>query len=174
MHGLALVLAGFACFAVHLWCETQCTRLDVETGRRDAGALIDDYGSNRGWYPRWKIPSIFSVLCGVTLWLFAVGACSFSAHAHDHSRPGLDGWYQGLRSGKGSCCDGPGVDAYSLADVDWESKAGRYRVRIEGQWHDVPPEAVLDGPNLDGRTLVWPIKGYGGLTIRCFMPGAMT
>lgn len=94
------------------------------------------------------------------------------ADAHDHNRPHLDGWYQGLTSGKGPCCDGS--DATHLADVDWESKAGNYRVRIEGEWHDVPPEAVLDGPNLDGRTLVWPIKGYGGLTIRCFMPGSMT
>lgn len=94
------------------------------------------------------------------------------AHGHDHNRPGLNGWYKGLNSGKGSCCDGS--DVTHLADVDWESRDGRYRVRIEGEWHDVPPEAVLDGPNLDGRTLVWPIKGYGGLTIRCFMPGAMT
>lgn len=172
MTGLALVLAGFACFAVHFWCESQCTRLDVETGRRDAGALIDDYGSNRGWYPRWKIPSILSMFAGIALWLHAVGACTMLVQAHDHSRPGLDGWYQGLTSGKGLCCDGS--DATHLADVDWESRDGRYRVRIEGEWHDVPPEAVLDGPNLDGRTLVWPIKGYGGLTIRCFMPGAMT
>ena len=31
-----LVLAGAACFALHTWCEVNCTRLDVETGRRDA------------------------------------------------------------------------------------------------------------------------------------------
>ena len=93
--------------------------------------------------------------------------------AHDHARPGLDGWYSGLRSGKGPCCDGPGVDALHLADVDWESKDGRYRVRIEGVWIDVPKEAVLDGPNRDGRTLVWPTWQDGKRAVRCFMPGAM-
>lgn len=96
------------------------------------------------------------------------------AFAHDHNRPSLDGWYQGLRSPAGSsCCDGPAVDAVHLADVDWESKDGRYRVRLDGQWVDVPPDAVLDGPNRDGRTLVWPSWTDGKRTVRCFMPGAM-
>lgn len=58
-------LLGFALIGVHTWCEINCTRLDVATGRRDAGALLDDYGSNRGWYPRWKIPSILSMLAGI-------------------------------------------------------------------------------------------------------------
>jgi hypothetical protein len=29
-------------------------------------------------------------------------------------------------------------------------------------------------PNRAGRTMVWPLRGYLGLTIRCFMPGSMT
>lgn len=95
------------------------------------------------------------------------------SRAHDHNRPSLDSWYQTLNSGKGLCCGGPKVDATVLTDVDWETKGGHYRVRIEGEWHDVPDDAVLSGPNLDGRTLVWPIKGWGGLSIRCFMPGVM-
>lgn len=106
--------------------------------------------------------------------LLAAMIAAWAAFAHDHNRPGLDSWYSALRSGKGPCCGGPKIDATVLIDADWESKDGRYRVRIEGQWYDVPEDAVLSGPNLDGRTLVWPIKGYGGLTIRCFMPGAMT
>lgn len=103
-----------------------------------------------------------------------LAATCIAASAHDHNRPGLDSWYSALRSGKGPCCGGPKIDATVLVDADWQSKDGRYRVRLEGQWHDVPEDAVLSGPNLDGRTLVWPIKGYSGLTIRCFMPGAMT
>jgi len=51
---------------------------------------------------------------------------------------------------------------------------GHYRVRIEGEWVDVPDEAVISEPNQIGRTMVWPIRGYMGLTIRCFMPGSMT
>lgn len=112
------------------------------------------------------------LMIGLIVLLMAVLLAWHVAVAHDQNRPHLDGWYKGLASGRGPCCDGS--DATHLSDVDWESKAGNYRVRIDGQWHDVPPEAVLPGPNLDGRTLVWPIKGWGGLTIRCFMPGSMT
>jgi hypothetical protein len=42
------------------------------------------------------------------------------AFAHDHNRPGLDGWYQGLRSPAGSpCCDGPAIDAVHPEVVSW-------------------------------------------------------
>lgn len=91
----AAALLGFALIGVHTWCEINCTRLDVATGRRDAGALVDDYGSNRGWYLRWKIPSILSMLAGIALLLFAVSVAGAPAQAHDHNRPHLDGWYKG-------------------------------------------------------------------------------
>lgn len=84
----------------------------------------------------------------------------------------LKEWFDGLKSGKGPCCSD--ADGYAVADPDWESKNGRYRVRIEGEWHDVPDDALITEPNRAGRTMVWPIKGWGGLTIRCFMPGPMT
>ncbi len=76
-----------------------------------------------------------------------------------------------LKSGRGPCCSDADGDA--LADPDWESKSGHYRVRIEGEGHDVPDDAVITAPNRAGRTMVWPIKGWGGLTIRCFMPGSI-
>jgi hypothetical protein len=90
----------------------------------------------------------------------------------------LRNWFNSLQSGKGPCCSD--ADGTAVADVDWESKDGHYRVRLEGQWVDVPPEAVLTGPNLDGRTIVWPIPSYNGLgaksyfgpMIRCFIAGA--
>ena len=113
-------------------------------------------------------PAISTI--GVAIWLILLVS---AGHAHDHNRPGLDGWYMTLKSGKGPCCGGPSVDATTLDGPDWEAKDGRYRVRIKGHWHDVPPDAVLTEPNLDGRTLVWPIEGWGGMTIRCFMPGTM-
>jgi hypothetical protein len=114
-------------------------------------------------------PAIASI--GVAILLVLLVA---PARAHDHARPGLDGWYSGLKSGKGPCCDGPGVDALHLAEVDWESKDGRYRVRIEGEWVDVPDEAVLKEANRDGRTLVWPTWRDGKRAVRCFIPGMMT
>lgn len=110
----------------------------------------------------------------IAVLLVAFGLSVHPVRAHDHNRPGLDSWYAGLRSGKGPCCGGPSVDATTLDGPDWEAKDGRYRVRLKGRWHDVPPDAVLNEPNKDGRTLVWPIEGWGGMTIRCFMPGSMT
>ena len=84
----------------------------------------------------------------------------------------LKQWFDSLKSGKGPCCSD--ADGSAVSDVDWESNDGRYRVRIEGEWFDVPEDAVITEPNRVGRTMVWPIKGYQGLTIRCFMPGSMT
>lgn len=96
------------------------------------------------------------------------------AHGHEHSRPDLDGWFTGLKSGKGPCCGGPSVDAVVVQDPDWESRDGHYRVRLGEVWYDVPDDAVITEPNRYGRTLVWPITGWGGTTIRCFLPGPMT
>lgn len=84
----------------------------------------------------------------------------------------LKEWFDGLRSGRGPCCSN--ADGVALEDVDWEVKAGHYTVRVEGQWLDVPDNAVITEPNRAGRTMVWPIKGYDGITIRCFMPGTLS
>jgi hypothetical protein len=120
------------------------------------------------WATFWLVVAI---ICMAALWLLL--AWINPALAHDHDRPGLDGWYQSLRSGKGPCCGGPSIDATTLDGPDWETKDGRYRVRLEGEWYDVPPEAVLTEPNKDGRTLVWPMHNDGKVIIRCFMPGAL-
>lgn len=113
------------------------------------------------------------------------------APGHDHKRPDLDGWYPKLHSKGGVwCCDGPKKDALHLRDTDWENIGGRYRVRIPADidafqdalkgkavpmvWADVAEDAVIEQPNLDGTTLVWPTYGYQGPTVRCFLPGSMT
>ena len=111
------------------------------------------------------------MLCGALL----VGITSPLSHARDDDRYAnspLKAWFDSLKSGKGPCCSD--ADGYAVADPDWETKSGHYRVRIEGEWHEVPEDAVITEPNRAGRTMVWPIKGWGGMTIRCFMPGSMT
>ena len=95
-----------------------------------------------------------------------------SALAHDASRPELNNWFDHLASGKGLCCSN--ADGTVLSDVDWETRGGHYRVRLEGQWIDVPDDAVITEPNRAGKTMVWPTRGYLGTAIRCFMPGSMT
>jgi hypothetical protein len=98
-------------------------------------------------------------------------------HARDRGQyasttPDLKAWFDSLRSGKGPCCSD--ADGTAVSDVDWESGGGHYRVRIDGEWIDVPDEAVITVPNKVGRTMVWPMYGHLGVSIRCFMPGSMT
>jgi hypothetical protein len=101
-----------------------------------------------------------------------------SMHARDldgryaAQNPELHQWFEGLRSGKGPCCSD--ADGSAVSDVDWETNNGHYRVRIDDQWIVVPDEAVITEPNRIGRTMVWPIRGYLGVSVRCFMPGSMT
>jgi hypothetical protein len=47
------------------------------------------------------------------------------------------------------------ADGEAVADPDWESKEGHYRVRLDNKWVDVPDEAV----RFDEQ-----------ISIRCFMP----
>ncbi|MES5489065.1 hypothetical protein QMZ05_40510 [Bradyrhizobium sp. INPA03-11B] len=118
------------------------------------------------------------VLCSATL-LLALGLQLARSRDLDgrYAASPLKQWFDQLRSGKGPCCSD--ADGTALSDVDWEAKDGRYRVRIEGQWWNVPDEAVITEPNRAGHTMVWPIynRALGGvlsIDIRCFMPGSMT
>jgi hypothetical protein len=49
------------------------------------------------------------------------------------------------------------TDGVTVADPDWESRNGHYRVRLLGKWIDVPDDAVITEPNRVGRTMVWPM-----------------
>jgi len=84
----------------------------------------------------------------------------------------LKPWFDSLKSGKGLCCSN--ADGLALSDPDWESRNGHFRVRLDGEWIDVPDEAVITEPNRAGRTMVWPLKGILGTSIRCFLPGTMS
>jgi hypothetical protein len=98
-----------------------------------------------------------------------------SAVARDDGRYSgspLKPWFDSLKSGQGPCCSV--ADGVAVADPDWESKDGHYRVRLDGEWIIVPDDAVITEPNLAGRTMVWPMKGARGTSIRCFLPGSMT
>ena len=101
----------------------------------------------------------------ITLWALAIFE---PAIAHDHSRQELDSWFTSLQSkGKSPCCDGS--EAMRLDDVDWDSKDGHYRVRLQGEWVDVPDSAVVGGPNRAGPTMVWPYYVNGAMRqVRCF------
>lgn len=91
----------------------------------------------------------------------------------------LKEWFDGLRSERGPCCSD--ADGTKLDDPDWTNDSGHYRVRIAGEWYDVPDDAVITEPNRIGIAMVWPIYRFQGgqpigkpAGIRCFMPGALT
>lgn len=142
----------------------------MEAGGRVAGRYDDPgtlVGRHRGWM-RVFLPLGLVALVSI--------AAAQLAQARDpdgrYANSPLKEWFDGLRSGKGPCCSD--ADGSAVSDVDWESKDGHYRVRLDGAWIDVPDEAVVTEPNRVGRAMVWPIKSYMGVTIRCFMPGSMT
>ena len=84
----------------------------------------------------------------------------------------LKGWFESLRSkGGGPCC--ADADGTALDDVDWDTSNGHYRVRLLGDWIEVPDDTVITEPNRAGRTMVWPYYVNGRAMIRCFMPGSM-
>ena len=110
--------------------------------------------------------------------VIGLGYTAQLAWGHDHARPNLDKWFEGLTSGRGRCCDG---NEATKAAAGWDMKKGLYVVQIEidGKldWYDVPPLAVIKGPNLAGHALVWwtrVISSEDNKTIpniTCFLPG---
>lgn len=111
----------------------------------------------------------------VVVWLFTLVLVSL-AMARDvdgrYAQSPHKQWFDQLRSkGGGPCCSD--ADGTALSDVDWDTKDGHYRVRLEGQWIDVPEDTVITEPNRVGRTMVWPMYLNGRTVVRCFMPGAM-
>ncbi|MBW7965347.1 hypothetical protein [Bradyrhizobium sp. BR 10261] len=124
------------------------------------------------------------------LFALALMAWTGAVLAHDHNRPDLSEWFERLRDRRGDrCCDGS--EAMHLSEVDWEITGSHYRVRVpttpggfklamagatnvETEWVYVPDAAVIDEPNRANVTLVWPLYGPTGVSVRCFIPGTMT
>jgi hypothetical protein len=152
------------------WSKRKVTNW-IDSGGASARRCTDDDTRTSGQPLARRYETLLRIACMVLL----IGLCSQVSHARDDGRYAnspLKPWFDSLRSGKGPCCSD--ADGYAVSDPDWRSKDGHYQVRIEGEWYDVPDDAVITEPNRVGRTMVWPIKGWGGMTIRCFMPGSMT
>ena len=114
--------------------------------------------------------TVLSLAFGIFLTIF-VGVVQARDDGRNSQSP-LKAWFDGLRSGKALCRSD--ADGFTVSDPDWESNNGHYRVRVDNEWIDVPDDAVIAEPNRSGRTMVWPVRGSLGISIRCFMPGSMT
>jgi hypothetical protein len=112
------------------------------------------------------------MLAGVALCMSALLSSNVAARDDGrYANEPLHAWFDQLASGKGLCCSF--ADGFSIQDVDWDTREGRYRVRLHGEWIVVPENAVVSEPNKYGPAVVWPYMDINGATqIRCFLPGA--
>jgi hypothetical protein len=90
-------------------------------------------------------------------------------------------WLERQRAVDGTkCCDRRDVHV-GLA-VEWRMQGGRYQVRIQGRWHDVPPGRLLrpraDDPSpWPGQALLfWSLAPHTapGFSLWCFFPEPLT
>lgn len=117
-------------------------------------------------WPAWLVVGL---IIGLLAFLYAFKP----ARAHEREHPELNGWFQSLHSKRlYPCCDGS--DKNHVDESDWDTKDNHYRVRIDGKWVDVPDDAVVEGPNLEGHAMEWHHYKDGEPVVHCFMPGSGT
>ena len=108
-------------------------------------------------------------------------ATSHLAEAADHGQfgptsPEMKAWVNSLENKlREACCST--ADGWKPEEVEYDMRDNKYRVKIEGQWYDVPPNAMIDLPNKFGFPVVWYYKILDNgirpsISIRCFIPGA--
>ena len=101
--------------------------------------------------------------------------------AADHGQlgpisPEVKAWANSLDNTLGEgCCST--ADGWKPEEVEYDIKDNKYRVKIDGDWYDVPPYAVIKRPNKFGFPVVWYYKTWlngtrPSILIRCFIPGA--
>jgi hypothetical protein len=124
-----------------------------------------------------------SLIAAMGLWLMPLLALGRDLDGRYANSP-LKPWFDQLKSRNGPCCSF--ADGYVVEDADWDTKNGRYRVRVPKSpdskimvWVDVPDNSVITEPNKAERTMVWPVYIEDETAdedpyIRCFMPGSMT
>lgn len=115
----------------------------------------------------------------------AATALSFAlcpaASATDHGQlgptsPEVKAWAGTLENKlKEGCCST--ADGWKPEEVEYDMKGNKYRVKIDGEWYEVPSDAVVDGPNRFGFAVVWYYRSWlngtkPSVSIRCFIPGA--
>ena len=103
------------------------------------------------------------------------------AQAADHGQfgptsPETRAWANSLQNKLSEgCCST--ADGWKPEAVEYDMKGNKYRVKIEGQWYDVPASAMIELPNKFGFPVVWYYKTWDNgirpsISIRCFIPGA--
>lgn len=176
---LALALIALFVFA----CWWACVRDRYDQERWIVEPYYPRYGATnlevlRWWWNRGPRVRTVALVVFAALVLSQPPAIARDLDGRHVNSP-LKPWFDSLKSRKGPCCSD--ADGWALADVDWETRNGKYRVRVPAkQWlpskEQPAPPAGLDmiWVDVEDAAVITEPKGYGGLTIRCFMPGSMT
>lgn len=97
------------------------------------------------------------------------------AHAEDHGQ--FDGYDLNNKQKQwfGKVLDTSGTPCCGIADgypVDYKILGGHYWVLFKGEWHKVPPTAVIRKfGNPIGVAIAWFMDIGGNPEVRCFVPG---
>jgi len=109
----------------------------------------------------------------IAMLFFAMATATLARDDGRFANSPLKEWFDNLMSDRGLCC--AYADGKRLSEDDWDTVDNHYRVRLSGHWQMVPDAAVIKGPNLYRRPMVWTSNdGDGGFYIRCFLPGTGT
>jgi hypothetical protein len=84
--------------------------------------------------------------CTMTIALMAsLINLAFAPDRGRYTNDPLKYWFDNLTSSNGRCCSF--ADGVSVGEVEWDSDDGHYRVRLHGQWVNVPNSSVVTEPN---------------------------
>lgn len=92
----------------------------------------------------------------------------------------IQDWIKNLKSKKQSspCCDLSDGDFTSMDIRLGADGKSHFFATIEGEWVEIPDDALVTEPNRIGRPIVWYVRWMGlegkmVTLVRCFLPGAM-
>jgi len=132
-----------------------------------------------------RVASSVTGACAHTSRFIAASVLSFAlshpAGAADHGQlgptsPDVKAWASTLENKlKEGCCSS--ADGWKPEEVEYDMKGNKYRVKIDGEWYEVPPDAIVNVPNRFGFAVVWYYRSWvngikPSVSIRCFIPGA--
>lgn len=108
-------------------------------------------------------------LLAVVVALFPWYALAFDSGQYEGVDSDIRAWFKSVRSPHGvPCCD---MSDGHKTEFKTDDK-GHYFVPIYGEWHLVPPEAVITSQgNPNDTAIVWYVRqGPDSVYIRCFVP----
>ena len=107
------------------------------------------------------------------LFIASLAAVPIAAQAFDNGQyenvdPNVRSWFKSVRSPHGvPCCD---ISDGHRTAYDMRPD-NHYWVPIEGEWRQVPTEAIVhNAGNPIGEAVVWYVHHRGSIIISCFVP----